>query len=1199
MRPMAVRITSAVALVAATLALAIVAPEAKAVVCNGVVQEPCVVAPGLVAEPVITSFPNYGSGGFYPTNFALAPSPSTRIFIADKSGRVLMYDQAGDTTPTVSLNIRDEVHDYWDRGILGMTLDPQYVGNGGVNDYVYVLYTYDDDPKDTNGPVPRWQIDSNGGDGCPSPNPGGNGSNADGCVVTAQLSKFHLGSNGVADQPEDVLVSSDGSAGWCSQFPSHSIGTLIFGPDGNLYAGAGDGASFDTADWGQLGGTRPNAGNPIIPVNPCNDPASGGASWGRGTKLFKPDAEGGSMRSLSVLSGVNDGYSPYDGAIIRVAKDGTIPAGNPLRNNGIATDDAIVAYGFRNPFRFNFKPGTNELWIGDVGRGAWEEISKATVGGTTVPNFGWPCWEGPSENVDYLGPSGTTICNAVANDTTQSIGTKVDISPLVTPKIAWGHGSDWDLHTDTGCLSTTAGNTPGTSATGGAFVTANDWPVALRGAYVFGDYGRKCVWAITAAQAADNGTNAQTLGRSLTPIASGIQVVSVQTGADGSIYVLDIGDVAGQGGPAAGLYRIGPRRFPVAAFSWTPATVLPGATVSFTSTGTSAIAPATIASYDWDLDGDGNFGDSAVANPSRAYAAGQYQVALRVTDSQGLQQTASRTVVVGTPPTVDSLVTDVGPGGFVQGQTVHYTIGASPGGNPINAYNVAGLIRHCDSPTSSGCHEHPNALGTLANAASGSFVAPGHAGYSFLQLVVTVTDSVGLTGTKTFDVPAAWLVSHVDTFPSGLTVTRNGNPGAAPNVVEEIGSPDTVIAVPPVQTKAGVSYLFTGWSDRPDLGPSRTFTPGSGTIDLVAQFAAANGLTSFAPRRVLDTRDGTGAPAGAVEGGSTVTLDLRAAGVPATATGVLLNVTTTAGSQGGFVTVYPCSAPRPLASNLNYTAGQTVANLVQVAIDGTGQLCLYAHGTTHLVADLSGWFEVAGKAFTPVTPTRVLDTRAGTGAPVGPLAAESSLELDLSAVVPAGATTAVLNVTATEPVGPGFVTAYPCGGDRPLASNLNVTAGDTRPNQVVVALGAGSRVCLYSHTTTHLVADLLGYYGASGVKVATQTPERVMDTRDGTGGSTRLGTGATAVLDLSGQAPAGSTGVVLNVTGVEPANASFVTVYPCGVERPLASNLNITPGDIRPNLVTVPLGTAGQVCLFSQAPIDLVVDVAGWAVNVA
>ena len=1176
--------------------------------CLGAVTVPCVVKPGLVVEPILTNFPSYPS---VPVNFAFAPDG--KIFVADKSGQILVYSGRGDSTYDVVINIQSKVMDYWDRGLLGLAVDPQF-GSGGNNNYIYFLYTLDRDPFTGTG----WGS-GGAGDGCPDPPAGpggGSGSSSDdGCLVTARISKLKLDPDtGLSVGSEEIIFDSGSSGGWCEQFPSHSIGTLVFGPDGMLYAGAGDGASFSSPDWGQYGGRNASVPHPV-PRNPCGDPSStlsnrSREAW-RGVNFStETGAEGGSFRSQSVRSTVADGYQPYDGAIIRIDKFGNVPSTNPLYggSNAHGNDDPIVAYGLRNPFRFNFKPGTQDIWLGDVGASVREEVSHATIGATgQVPNFGWPCMEGnlPSYDfsVQYHQPA-FKLCQSLTGSATTLDGGVP--SPLIAPVAAWGHSAPdppiqtfWDLNSDAGCRPVSGGSSPGSASMGGSFPTAANWPSDLSGAYVFGDFGRQCVWALTATDQS-SGEDSETVARTrLIPLASKLAPVSIQTGPDGAIYVLDIGD--NDSARAPGIWRIGAPSSPIARFSMNPPSGKPGGgppaslTVSFDASSSFVLPGQTITLYEWDLDGNGSYETQGGPTQQRTYTTiASVPVGLRITDSSGRRDSTVKRLMVGEPPVINGLTTTIGPNGYLEGDTINYAIDATdPNSSPLT-YLVQANTRHCDIPGGTGCHTHENSVAALPHTASGSFSAPGHVGYSFLELIVTATNNEGLATTRTFELTPDWFTLRVDTFPPGLAVSRDGSPISVPYTNAQIGEAETKLSAVPIQTKGGVTHLFTGWADAPQIGPSRTIAPAAGDVSLIAQFAAVDGLTSITPKRVLDTRDGTGAPAGIVAATGVVSLDLRAAGLPTDATAALLNVTVTDGTDPGFVTVYPCTQPRPTASNLNYTKGKTAANLVQVAVDPGGTVCLYAHGATHLVADLSGWFQPTGKSFTPVSPTRVLDTRAGTGAPAGAVAAGSVLTLDLSSA-PAGSTSAVLNVTSTEATGPGFVTVYPCGGDLPLASNLNVGTGDTRPNQVVVGLGTGNTVCLFVHSTMHLVADLMGWYGDSGQKVATQAPERVLDTRDGTGG-TRAGFFGTVVLDLSAQAPAGATGVMLNVTGVEPAFATYVTAYPCDATPPLASNLNLPAGDIRPNLVAVPLSADKKVCLFTQTPVDLVADVAGWSV---
>jgi VCBS repeat-containing protein len=118
--------------------------------------------------------------------------------------------------------------------------------------------------------------------------------------------------------------------------------------------------------------------------------------------------------------------------------------------------------------------------------------------------------------------------------------------------------------------------------------------------------------------------------------------------------------------------------------------------------------------------------------------------------------------------------------------------------------------------------------------------------------------------------------------------------------------------------------------------------------------------------------------------------------------------------------------------------------------------------------------------YVPVTPERLLDTRAGVGTRAGIVPADGVVELTVTGVgatnVPADASAVVLNVTATEAQAPGFVTVWPCGQPRPNASNLNTTPGLNTPNSVTAKIGTGGKVCLYTLTPTHLIADINGWH---------------------------------------------------------------------------------------------------------------------------
>ena len=251
-------------------------------------------------------------------------------------------------------------------------------------------------------------------------------------------------------------------------------------------------------------------------------------------------------------------------------------------------------------------------------------------------------------------------------------------------------------------------------------------------------------------------------------------------------------------------------------------------------------------------------------------------------------------------------------------------------------------------------------------------------------------------------------------------------------------------------------------------------------------------FTALSPGRLLETRvgepttvDGQFWNLGLQTPGSVTELTVAGrGGVPADASAVVLNVAVTGTQAAGYITVYPCGTTRPLASNLNYTAGQTTSNAVIAKVGANGKVCLYTPAATHLIADVNGYFP-GSSTFTALSPGRLLETRVGEPTTVdgqfwnlGLQTPGSVTELTVAGRggVPADASAVVLNVAVTGTQAAGYITVYPCGTTRPLASNLNYTAGQTTSNAVIAKVGANGKVCLYTPAATHLIADVNGYF---------------------------------------------------------------------------------------------------------------------------
>jgi glucose/arabinose dehydrogenase len=296
-----------------------------------------------------------------------------------------------------------------------------------------------------------------------------------GDVVTHGQLSLLTGSN----ETKILPASSSTSQTWCFYYTSHSIGGLAFGSDNKtLYVSAGDGASFRQVDYGQLD-------------KACGD----------GTNLPQ-----GAFRS--------QGFSPYsDGVILQITNLGAI-----------SPSVAVVAKGFRNPFRFARMPGTDELYVGNVGWNAWEAIDRVSVGGQ---NFGWPCYEGWNPNSKF-GPAtqpqyqATRYCNSIAS--------------VSAPFFAYAHESYVTAEDSRGktCGAKPSGGGPDEngsviSAIGFTDGTSTTYPPPFKNALYFGDVARQCIWTM------------QPPNNTPQPFARGLQggPVDLKAGQNGDLFYAD------------------------------------------------------------------------------------------------------------------------------------------------------------------------------------------------------------------------------------------------------------------------------------------------------------------------------------------------------------------------------------------------------------------------------------------------------------------------------------------------------------------------------------------------------------------------------------------------------------------------------------------------------------------------------------
>ena len=382
-----------------------------------------------------------------------------------------------------------------------------------------------------------------------------------------------------------------------------------------------------------------------------------------------------------------------------------------------------------------------------------------------------------------------------------------------------------------------------------------------------------------------------------------------------------------------------------------------------------------------------------------------------------------------------------------------------------------------------------------------------------------------------------------------------------------------------------------------------------GTHSVSAAPVGASAFRGVSPLRVLDTRttDKPGA------GSYSPVVIAGLAGVPSSATAVVLNVTAIDATGEGYVTVFPWGESLPNTSNVNIKSfGQMVPNLVTVRLGSGGMVGLFTSISANLLVDVFGYYSpsvaTASGRFIALTPQRLLDTRGS--ATVGE---DGVVRLSMPAGVPANTEGLVLNVTAVNSRlrtdGFGYWTAYPAGQGQGTTSNLNISLADqTIANQVIVKPSA-TGVDFYSYAGGDLLVDLMGYYTGAGAAVSEDglfvpvSPTRLLDTRstpNPLGENVALHHDWTVEVGTAGKAGIPSTGamaVALNVTMTRALGEGYVTVYPAGRSRPDSSNLNADlAGTTAPNHVQLATGSRG-VSFYSYGGTDLIVDIFGWFVG--
>ena len=501
----------------------------------------------------------------------------------------------------------------------------------------------------------------------------------------------------------------------------------------------------------------------------------------------------------------------------------------------------------------------------------------------------------------------------------------------------------------------------------------------------------------------------------------------------------------------------------------------------------------------------------------------------------------------------------------------------------------------------------------------------------------------GMTEYVAASVPSSFEVLEMIPLPA---LPANGSPASPTGVTAVAGvGASTVTWSPP--TYHGTSAI-TGYTVRSSLGTSisvgaSTFftilaglSPVPHTFTVTASNTSGPGLPSapsnavtpigggtfnpLTPARILDTRTGNGGfPIRKVAANTAISLQVTGrGGVPGTAGvgAVVINVAVANPTAAGYLVAYPTGAGKPLASNINFTRGATVPNLIAVGVGTGGKVTLFVGGASaDVIADVEGWVGDSTDSYfqsglyDPLWPYRVWDTRSVSTAngnlhePLGP---GQTLTLQIAGagspglVPPPGAAAVVLNITVTNPTQASYLTVFPSGTPRPLASNLNFTAGQTVPNRVIVGLSSDGKVSIYNgYGTVDVVVDGMGWF-TNGVEVAggspfiAGVPSRLFDSRTC---ACKLGPGY--VIDFQLQGPNPPIAMSLNVAATNPTAYGFLTVYPDDGQLgmgpvPLTSDLNFKPGQTVANMAVVALYTIQAFNIYNGwGWTDVVVDVDG------
>ncbi len=482
------------------------------------------------------------------------------------------------------------------------------------------------------------------------------------------------------------------------------------------------------------------------------------------------------------------------GKVLRINTDGSIPTDNPFYTSASGKNRAIWALGFRNPFRIATQPGTNKLFINDVGGGSWEEVNEGVAG----KNYGWPSIEGVRTN-------------------------QTPPTNYQDPFYAYNHSQ--------GC-----------SITAGAFYnpTTATFPSAYVGKYFFGDYCNGWIRTL------DPSTKA------VANFATGInRPLDVAVANDGTLYFIARGGIPGGSDDAntsstnGVLWKVTytGSGVPVIAVQPTNKSVSVGQSVTFTIVASGTPAPT----YQWQRNGvniaGANGASYTLASPTLNDNGAKFRVIVSNSAGTVTSNEATLTVINNQLP-VATITTPAAGKTYSAGDVISFSgtgTDTEDGNLPASAFTWKVDLYHFDSPA----HTHP-VMEAKSGITSGTFTIPVDMETSpnvLFRIYLTVVDSKGATHTVSRDIEPIISTITLATNPAGLTVKLDGNAVTAPFSFKGASGVARAIEAISPQALNGVTYVFSSWSD--GGAQAHTLSTPSTNTTLTANFVQSSGSTGI------------------------------------------------------------------------------------------------------------------------------------------------------------------------------------------------------------------------------------------------------------------------------------------------------------------------------------------------------------------